>query len=387
MQASEFRDLVLKIYNAAQEPHLWPDVLDLIKERVNARGSIVFEWQLGPEGRSLSAPFFTSGYNRDDVEAYITRFSGRESADQDLFERQSLRIDGIELVSDGDLFDNEADYVTQPHVAEMLKFGIRYRYGCLLDKDNPFRGRFAIQRSRRQGPFSAEDLDTLGLLLPHVAKAQDLSHQLAKTRSSKDTLLAVLERLNVGIAIVDSKARLVEKNAVFAQHCAESPALRQQSDGRIAFQDRDAHRTFSHLLADALNHGFFGARPRKEAILPASLDQGRRLCIDMIPLATIADLGTRPLDGALLVTRDTKQPIHIDIELARQVFDLTVAEADVLCLVCEGLSNTEIANSRSRSPETVKSQVKSILNKSRARNRTELVRMLCSFSQTTLVAT
>jgi len=73
--------------------------------------------------------------------------------------------------------------------------------------------------------------------------------------------------------------------------------------------------------------------------------------------------------------------MDVDLHLLSRVYsDLTATELSVVELICQGLTNSEIAQQRERSVETVNSQVKAILDKSRATNRTQLVRLLSNFS-------
>ncbi|WP_137373829.1 helix-turn-helix transcriptional regulator [Vibrio gallaecicus] len=53
--------------------------------------------------------------------------------------------------------------------------------------------------------------------------------------------------------------------------------------------------------------------------------------------------------------------------------DLTPSEGDVLKLILQGWSSTEVANIRQVSKETVRSQIKSILNKSQCNSQNQLI--------------
>jgi DNA-binding CsgD family transcriptional regulator len=63
-----------------------------------------------------------------------------------------------------------------------------------------------------------------------------------------------------------------------------------------------------------------------------------------------------------------------------EVYALTDAEAGVLSLIGEGLSNRSIADVRETRPETVNTQVKSLLAKTAAENRMQLLRLATSFT-------
>ncbi len=381
MENAEYRDVVLDIYQTVSDPSLWPAVLDRIRDTISARGVIIFEWQLAGQDRQLVAPHFTTNYLPDVLAGYLERFSEWEEQDQDLYERQLLQFDGIELISEDVLYNDEAGYLAKPHVKALQKFGIRYRTGSLLDKDNPYRSRFSLQLGEDRGALTAEEHDLLCNLLPHVAKAMNLGNQVATKGVENQALLAIVDRLNVGICLVDKKGRVSLSNAEFDRQREEYGAFNIDPTGHLRLHAQADHSQYSHLLKDALHHGNHGARPRKEAVVIASQERAGALCVEVVPLNKSDEIGTADFGGALLISQDTTRPMDIDLQLVSRVYgDLTSTELSVVDLICQGLTNSEIAQQRDRSVETVNSQVKAILDKSRATNRTQLVRLLSNFS-------
>ena len=76
----------------------------------------MFEWQLTGEQRKLVAPHYTTNYEPEILAGYLERFSEWEEKDQDLYENQLLQFDGIELISEDVLYNDEAGYLAKPHV-------------------------------------------------------------------------------------------------------------------------------------------------------------------------------------------------------------------------------------------------------------------------------
>jgi len=382
MESDNFRNLVMDIYQTVAEPGDWQKVFDQLAEQVKARGCILFEWRGNDNERKLNAPLITSGYDRELVQTYIDKYSSWESEDQDLFEQQSLSLDGIELAEEPNHFSDEEEYLKQPHIKEMLGYGIRHRYGCLLDKDNPFRARFAIQTSQNRGPLQDADHKILASLLPHVAKAMDLCGPLGSSSVERQALLSIIEGLAVGVCVLDSSGRVELSNSEFLRQQEVHNAFWTDKHNRLKLHENADRQQYARLLEDALNHGEYGARPRKEAVLMNTADSAAALCLEIVPLRKSAELGTSLFNGALLFSRDTTRPIKIDVALAQLAFGFTPIESEVTQLVCEGLTNSEIADRRSRSVETINAQVKTIFGKSSVANRTQLVRLLCNFSIT-----
>lgn len=380
MDRDAYRDFVLEIYQAVPEPSRWTSTLDRMCEHFRGRGIIVFEWEFHDIDRKLVTPWHTSGYDEDILASYLKRNQYYEEQDQDIYERQLLSIDGIEIISEDVLYTQKTDYLTRPHVKELREYGIRHRTGSLLDKDNPFRSRFSLQlaEGRSLGPEQHQDLLDL---LPHIAKAMDVGRPIASPAFERRAMFAILDKLQVGICLLDALGRVILRNTEFNRQMDTFRAFQITPGGtlRLAGPGDDGH--FERLLQDALNHGRCGARPRKEAIALSGIDKSEFLCVEVVPLHRAEEIGTKPLDGAILISRDTSRPSGINLDLVQQVYsDLTSAELAVIELICQGFTNPEIADRRERSVDTVNAQVKSILAKSRASNRTQLVRMLGNFS-------
>ena len=380
MNNSEYRELVLGIYHAVSEPEAWQRVLDRISDRVSASGAILYEWHRIGNRRHLEIPLMSSNFDRATVEDYFRRHRKEEERDHDAFDRRLLETDGIDLLSEDILYEDYSSYAQRPHVVELQEHGIRYRTGSLLDKDNPYRARLSFAMSERRGPLDDADVALLRDLLPHLSKALDLSRPMGTPGKVQGVLSSVIDRLRIGVCILDRWGRKVMSNLEFDRQVHEFRSIRQDMHGKLKLANPADQRSFEILLDDALNHGKFGARPRKEAIVLEIGDAGTSLCIEVVPVDALDDIGSHFSDGAMVLSRDTSWAIDIDVRLARRAFSLTSTEAAVVDLVCQGLSNPQIAAQRERSVETVNAQMKSILGKTRAANRTQLVRLLCNFS-------
>ncbi len=377
--SDQIRDLVLEIYDTVADPALWPGALDKFSEMIGARGCIVFEMRGEGADRRIAAPIYTSGYEAELVEGYIHAFQAQEMADQDRFEACSLAADGIDLIDDSVLTDSEDELLAQANVKQLLEYGIRHRAAGLLDKDNRARSRFSVQHSLRHGPMREEEREIAAAVLPHIAKALDLGRPAAQLSGAYKRLIAAMDRLRIAVCILDRRGRVVVTNEEFDRQRETYDAFRIDRSGRLHLHDGADGERFKALLADALNHGRHGARPRKEAIATRQGDNVSALCIEIAPLDTAEEIGSTALGGAILYSLDTSLPMTCDPSALRRIFGLTGAEAALVQLVGDGLTNAQIAEHRERSVETVNAQVKSVLNKTQCANRTQLVRLMANF--------
>lgn len=367
---------VLSIYDAVADQALWPGVLDGFAERVGAFGCIVFEWTLDLEDRRLSAPLWSSAYSTEGIDRYIETHFVHEAEDQDAFEAKSLIGDAIDLVQDDVIAGDIADLAQRPNVQTLQKLGIHHRAACLLNKDNTSISRFSVQFPVGRGRMTEQERAFAASTLPHVAKALDLSRPAQNLARQHAGMLAAMDRLSVGVCVLDAKGRVVTQNEEFRRQEDRYRVFRTTRGGMFELVPPDTQARFHDLQTEVAHHGHFGARPRKEAI---ATDENTYLCIEVVPLTRSAEVGTKALDGSLLFSIDTSRPISWNPLPMQSAYGLTETELLLVRAIGDGLTNAEIADRRDRSVLTVNSQIKSILQKTDCANRTQLVRLMTSF--------
>jgi DNA-binding CsgD family transcriptional regulator len=373
-------ELILQVYDAALDPTKWPEVLDRVSAFLGARGALIF--RLGENGTAakLEAPIFSASYDAARVAEYLREHEHQELVDQEKFALHSKQSDAIELVPDTILFDSEEEFLSRANVASMLKVGIRYRSGALLNKDNIYRDRFSMQFSRRHGPLSAVDIEKSGMILPHIAKALNVNRPVEQLFEKFRCVIGCLDLLKVGVCLLDKNGFIILKNSEFQRQLEKYDAYHIGATGKLALNDEKANQSVRQLLCGLERHGQFGARPRKEAVITVLDGEDYRLCIEVLPLHKLAELGSTPVSGYVLYSLDTSVPLDFNTCMMSNLFDLTTAETEVLGLIAQGLSNREIADRRSKSVETINSQAKSLFSKTYTANRTQLVRLATNLS-------
>ncbi|WP_372575183.1 helix-turn-helix transcriptional regulator [Ruegeria jejuensis] len=370
------RDTVLKIYDAVADASLWPDLLQDIANQVDAVGCIVFEWQRRELERKLAVTVASSYYTLTDLGKYIARFFEEESRDQDLFEAHSLQSDQIELVQDDVLAPTIEDLRALSNVSTLEKLGIRHRAAGLLNKDNPSQFRFSVQLDASRGRLSADELGFMQIVLPHVAKAFHLGRPTSQLALEHRSLLAAMDRLIIGVCILDSKGNVVVENEEFRRQRSSYRVFYTDASGTLRLYKPGWEQRFEMLKSDVSNHGKFGARPRKEAI---AAEEDVFLCIEVVPLHRSHEIGSKSFDGFIVYSSDTSQPIKCQTGLLQSAFGLSNTEISLAEAIAQGLTNRQIAERRERSVATINAQVKSILSKTNCATRTQFVRLMMGF--------
>ena len=271
----------------------------------------------------------------------------------------------------------------QEHVQKLMRLGIFHRAAGILNKDNPWISLFSIQLSSRRNPLNDVERDYLSHLLPHLAKALDLSIPIRQLQSRYQGVLSAIDSLNVGVCVLDRRGMIVARNQEFCRQQETYRTFRVSPNGTLRITDRQAQNCFEKLMSGFNQHGKFGARPRKESISGHILNP---LCIEVSPLHKSDDFGTNIFDGFIICSTDTYLPVVCDTGRIQQAFGLTSTETSLVDAIGQGLTNPEIADRRGRSVATINAQTKSILAKSNCSNRTQFVRMMMRFGASFLIS-
>lgn len=375
------KDIVLTIYDTVASPSRWPDVLDRLTDDLDAHGCIIFEWDgTGPD-RKLKAPHFSGRFVAQEVLTYLDRCFEDEARDQDIFEAHSLRSDAIDLLDDTILAPDLSSLKQRRNVQILQKFGILHRAAGLLDKDNTAHARFSVQLGADRGQLTPQERAYLQMVLPHLAKALDLCRPAQQLAQEHQSMMAAMDRLTIGICILDGQGRVVVFNEEFRRQRDSVHVFLVTSDGRLRLTRSDDQHRFEKLKSDALHHGQYGARPRKEAV---SSGPDTFLCIEVAPLNRSDEIGSGTFGGSIVYSMDTALPQHCDTRPIQHAYGLSDTELELMDGIAKGLTNVEIAERRSRAVATVNNQVKSILSKTQCATRTQFVRLMTRFGSSFL---
>lgn len=380
MQAKELNDLILDVYDTTVAPQKWPETLEKVAHFLGARGAFLFELDRGGEDCWIRATHFSKSYDADLVNEYLATHNDQEVIDQEIFLKLSRSADDIELIPDEVLAGSEAELLARPNVQKMLQYKIRYRAGALLNKDLVDRDRFALQFSEKDGPLNSERMRRASLILPHIAKSLDVSRPTKQLADTFQSVANSLDHLLVGVCILDREGRIVHLNQEFQRQIAAYPIYKKDLSGRLILTSSQGDKALSRLRESLDNHGRFGARPRKEAVTLLLNGKPHTLCIEAAPLTDADEFGESKLHGHIVYSMDTGKFYSIDPAIMKTLFMLTAAEAEILALLAEGLTNSQISEQRGKSVETINTQVKSILGKTQSGNRTQLIRLAANIS-------
>ena len=233
---------------------------------------------------------------------------------------------------------------------------------------------FGLWRSR---PFESADIAGCRTLVPHLKRAMRIFVQYAQAFRERAVYQTVIDRIGIGVALVDAKSAIMATNAIGREILASGDGLKAVN-GRLSAGSADVARALESYV-----------RAAAEAQTQPAHDHGQPLAIERdgnpSPLTVIIHPGptAKPMNtplrrSAIVVMRDPDRRASVSAHVVGQLFGLTPAEATLATLLAQGADLDEAAAELGVRRNTARSQLQSIFMKTNAKRQSELVRMILS---------
>lgn len=228
-----------------------------------------------------------------------------------------------------------------------------------------------IFRDRETARFDAEETDLAGIVLAQIARALNLASRIDSDSIEKAIYSSVLQRLHVGVVIVDKQGRTSRASAVAGLILSKRDGLQIQA-GRLRATNAVEDRALQAAIRAALQDVATGNVTNTRGLSLTKCSGARTLGVVICPVAGPAGAG--PV--AAVYVRDCDEALGVESDIVRQIFDLTPAEAAVTHRLAAGLSLEDAAASLAISRNTARAHLRSIFSKSGITRQTELVRLV-----------
>jgi DNA-binding CsgD family transcriptional regulator len=244
----------------------------------------------------------------------------------------------------------------------------------LAVKDD-FRAVFNLCRSARQGPCEANALRLLSVLYAHLRRSLLLGFRLEGYRALQQAEYHALDRLTIGVVLLDRRERIVYLNQSARLFCTAGGPL-QLHNMKIETVS-SVHTRQLHVLIRAALQG----TPTGAMSLPRSSD-GRLLTVLVASVRSrdldrFDDAGMR--DAAVLVfIVDPANRVGVPADWLIQAYGLTQSEAKIALAVASGMTIPEAALHLGLTVNTVKTHLSKVFMKTGVCRQSELARLIAS---------
>ncbi|MDF2811411.1 MAG: hypothetical protein K0S56_2442 [Microvirga sp.] len=235
--------------------------------------------------------------------------------------------------------------------------------------------KLAIVRPLAHAPFDQEEKSVCEILVSHLARGLEMASRMGATEIERTLYSDVVDRLSVGIVILDRAGKVVRTSSTADDILIEGSSLRVKG-GRLYARCSNEDRALQSAIKAALQDG---GNPGASDVRGLSLTKqsgSKNLGLIVRPISASSHRGPSAQSAVVVFLRDSEAVPAIEGDLVRQLFDLTPAEAAVARRLTVGLSLDEAANSLEISRNTARAHLRSIFSKSGITRQTELVRLV-----------
>ncbi|HEX2888928.1 hypothetical protein [Vineibacter terrae] len=187
----------------------------------------------------------------------------------------------------------------------------------------------------------------------------------------RKTYGAILERLDVGVVLLDVAGRPSFINARAARIVARGDGLRADQNGVAASFLADS-RTLHAAIATAGGAADTEAR-RVYLSRPSGLAS---LVVTILPLGRLAEDGRPDAPCTALFIVDPEAPLRIDTQGLGTAYGLTPREASIAALLSRGADLTQAASTLGIGTSSAREYLKRALDKTGTRRQANLVRLV-----------
>lgn len=370
--ARELSELVSHIYTGVGRPDGWPRTLEAIVGATDAMSGCIVA--IGPDSPHGSVGCFHN-IDPDWIREYNDYYHRFDPTPDLLADRSGVPVsDHVgrarrrETGGRAEIFYQEV----------MVPQDFRHTLAVGFSTNAAWKAALVLQRGHGQGPFEPGASERLGELGRHLRQALELHGRLQGADVfGGETLQQALHDAPAGVVVLDERARPTLVNARTREILAATDALAIGAN-TVSAATPEQQRRIDRLIADAIGAGKgTGQVNARRHITLHDRDDRAALRLTVSPLNHHHDgdpFGA--LNGAALLWL---APVggsaeHCARELAR-IHGLTGAEADLLAWMLRGYSIDGVAEKRSVSRQTVRSQLKTVMGKTGVHRQAELIRL------------
>jgi DNA-binding CsgD family transcriptional regulator/PAS domain-containing protein len=233
-------------------------------------------------------------------------------------------------------------------------------------------GAVTVCRPPARAEFDEREKARLNLLVPHLQRAVQIHRRLSAAEQGRALTLEMLERLALGIIIVDANARVAFANPV-AQRTLKLARDLTVARGALRLRNQVPQRQFEKLIRDAAWTSI-GRATSPGGVVAVPRPEGLPLSLLISPYRAPLASDQQAHGTALIVFADPEARQVIPERILATMLGVSPAEGRIVAALMAGEGLTEYADRVGISKNTVKTQMRQIFNKTGYNRHSEIVR-------------
>ena len=369
---------LISLYDAVGDSAAWEPALDTLVETTGCLAAALAVADHAPSANGISTPYELNAGSRfwrenaDALKTYFKRFGQREKDEFSFFASAPPQL----VLDDAHIYQDIASIRERDDYQYRRQLGVYRRFGARLNDNRRWVEVAFFQLGLEHEDIPVELRDHVAAFVPHIAKVAELGRTFIELRHRYHALLAVLDKVRVGLALARADGLLVMVNEQARRILDKGKGVCLSRTGRLVFDDNANANAVSKAIVAAVrtatgSHDIAEFRIHVQQRSAKVMDAG--LLLEISPIRDSFDELGETQQHALLTLIDPSEASYISTERMALSYGLSGAESAVCNLLVAGHTHNEIADIRRVSKETVKSQSRAILAKTGAQSRIELV--------------
>jgi len=254
---------------------------------------------------------------------------------------------------------------------------LRYIVVGQTNPDLPVGAALSLQRPRRHGPTTSDEVIRLRRLLDHFERAVQVEFHMGKALGPGVASLDFLERNPTGVVILDGLGRVVLANSAARGLAERADAFVLRSDGIAALRSGD-DRALQQMIGAAARTTRGGSLSSGGVLrLPRRTGQ-RAYALSVAPLSRRESILSDLTPAACVLITDPEAVRAPSAIMLRNGYGVTAAEARLVERLVAGDTPQQAAQALGLAMPTVRNQLAAVFRKTETDRQSELVRLLVS---------
>jgi len=383
-RAENVQTLIRLLYECALDPRQWSVFLAEYATAVGAQMSGLVVQDLRNQNGQV-----TAGYGAD---PFWERRYAEYYAGVNVWAQQGHSLLKPGIVSAGDQYVSDAALVKTEFYADFLRpQQFFYNFGGTITREDNVASYFTASRSRKAGPFGADEYATAQQLMPHFAAALRVHQRITGLEGRVEQAEGALDSAAQGVIATDVDGAVLFMNQTASEMLGVDGTNRTAGIGGLtlgrkglsAQHPREAirlreliARAGQTIMGNRAHPGgvMFVSRPGKTSlkVLVAPFG-GVRNKLRVAPFA--ARSGRNQPAAVLFINAPERIPVPMVEQIAGQL-QLTPAEARLAAALVDGKSIKEFAEEAKVSLNTARTHLKRVFHKAGVSRQGELIHML-----------
>lgn len=363
-------DLVGRIYDAAAEPEFWPSFLERLAEAIQGGQAQIVLYSLEHRHGNLTATARQDPLLKAQYDQYYGALDCWGAHGRHLMRGGNV-VTGQMLCPDSVLSSSE-------FYQDFLRRADAFHQVCgFVYKEENAAALISTLRPQRVGPFGEEAMQLLRTLLPHLQRALHLHRRIVELGSMANSASAALNRCPFGFLAMDRSGKVLLLNQRAQRILDLNDGLSLSRRGLIARRQEETYR-LRGLIRGAIATASGKGLASGGAMLISRPSLRRSFQVLVTPLPQGGSCLYPQQSAAGVFVTDPESSGAPAAQMLGRLFGLTPAEARLAALLMQGKSLDEAAESFNLSRNTLRSQLRSIFDKTGTKRQGELVRLLLS---------